>query len=90
MHTYCKYYDDTEVVFSDIIVNEDGIETVQVHFERPTENGFDSIRFELPTYKILYKEGNYSDEEIKMFKEILEKSAPSFFKWAKEGGIKIA
>lgn len=84
MHTYCKYYDDTEVVFSDIIVNEDGIETVQVHFERPTENGFDSIRFELPTYKILYKEGNYSDEEIKMFKEILKKSAPSFFKWAKE------
>ncbi len=90
MHAYCKYYDDTEVMFSDIIVNKDGIETVQVHFERPTENGFDSIRFELPTYKILYKEGNYTDEEIKMFKEILENSAPSFFKWAKEGGIKIA
>ena len=36
MHAYCKYYDDTEVMFSDIIVNKDGIETVQVHFERPT------------------------------------------------------
>ncbi len=49
-----------------------------------TEDGFDNIRFELPTYKILYKEGNYTEEEINMFIEILEKSAPSLYKWARE------
>lgn len=30
MHEYCKYYDGTEVVFSDIIINEKEEETIQV------------------------------------------------------------
>ena len=90
MHPYCKYYDGTEVVFSDIIKNEKGEHTIQIHFERPTEYGFDSVRFELPSYNILYKEGNYTQEEIEMFKNIVERSAPSFYRWAKEGGIHIA
>lgn len=90
MHEFCKYYDGTEVVFTDIIKNENGEETIQIHFERPTEKGFDSVRFELPSYKILYKEGNYSDEEIELFKKIVECSAASFYRWAREGGIKIA
>lgn len=90
MHEYCKYYDGTEVVFSDIILNEEGEETIQIHFERPTKYGFDSVRFELPSYIILYKEGNYTDEEIEMFKSIVERSAPSFYRWARKGGIQIA
>jgi len=90
MHEYCKYYDGTEVVFSDIIINEDGEETIQIHFERPTEDGFDSVRFELPTYKILCKEGNYTDEEIEMFRTVVERGAASFYRWAREGGMHIA
>ena len=90
MHPYVKYSDGTEVVFSDIIKNEKGEETIQIHFERPTENGFDSIRFELPSYKILYKDGNYSENEIELFKTVIEHGAPSFYRWAREGGIKIA
>ena len=90
MYSYVKYADGTEVVFSDIIKNEKGEETIQIHFERPTENGFDSVRFELPTYKILYKEGNYTDEEINLFKTVVEHGAPSFYRWAREGGIHIA
>ena len=38
---------------------------MHVHFERPTEQGFDTVRFELPSCRILYREGNYTDEEIK-------------------------
>ena len=38
----------------------------------------------------MYKEGNYSEEEIAMFKKIVESGAPFFYKWAKEGGIEIA
>ena len=90
MYPFCKYSDGTEVVFSGIIKNENGEETVQIHFERPTENGFDSVRFELPSHKIIDKEGNYTDEEIELFRTVVECKAPSFFRWAREGGIKIA
>ena len=90
MHKLCKYYDGTEVIFSDIIINEDGEETIQIHFERPTENGFDGVRFELPSYKILYTEGNYTEEEIELFRTVVERGAPSFYIWARQGGIKIA
>ena len=90
MYPFCKYYDGTEVVFSGIIKNEKGEETIQIHFERPTEEGFDSIRFELPSYKILSKEGHYTEEEIQLFKTVVERGAPSFYRWAREGGINIA
>ena len=90
MYPFCKYEDETEVVFSDIKKNDNGEEVIYIHFERPTENGFDSVRFELPTYNIVYKEGNYTEEEIKMFRKIVEQGAPYFYKWSREGGTKIA
>ena len=89
IYQFCKYSDGTEVSFSDIKKNNE-IKTIYIHFERPTEEGFDSVRFELPSYDIVYKEGNYSEEEIAMFKKIVESGASFFYKWAKEGGIKIA
>ncbi len=70
--------------------NDNGEEVLYVHFERPKEYGFDSIRFELPTYKVVYEEGHYSEVEKEMFKKIVEKGAPYFYEWAREGGIKIA
>ena len=89
IYQFCKYSDGTEVSFSNIKKNNE-IEIIYIHFERPTEEGFDSVRFELPSYDIVYREGNYSEEEIAMFKKIVESGAPFFYKWAKEGGIKIA
>ena len=38
-----------------------------IHFERPTENGFDSVIFELPTYNIVYKEGNYTQDTTETY-----------------------
>ena len=90
MYPFCKYSDGTEVVFSGIIKNDNGEETIQIHFERPTEDGFDSVRFELPSYKILYKEGNYTEDEIEIFKTVVERGAHNFYRWAREGGTKIA
>ena len=90
MYPYWKYSGGTEVVFSNIIKNEKGEEIIYVHFERPTEHGFDSVRFELPSCKILYKDGNHTDEEIEMFRTIVERGLPSFYRWARQGGIKIA
>lgn len=90
VYPFVKYSDETEVVFSDIKVNEKGEETLFVHFERPTEYGFDSVRFELPSYTITYKEGNYSKEEIEKFRKVVEQGAAYFYEWAREGGIHIA
>ncbi len=88
MYPYVKYSDGTEVVFSHIMKNENGEEIMHVHFERPTENGFDSVRFELPSCKVLYKDGNYSEKEIEFFKQVVQNSADLFYKYAKEGGLK--
>ena len=61
MYPYEKYSDETEVTFSNIYIEND-IECIDVHFERPTENGFDSVRIQLPTYKMIVWEGNYSEK----------------------------
>ena len=90
MYDFCKYPDGTEVVFSDIRKNENGDETVRVCFERPTQEGFDTIIFELPSYKIVKKDGNFTQKEIDMFTTIVERGVQDFFEWAREGGMHIA
>lgn len=90
MHTLCKYADETELVVSDIIKNENGEETIRVVFERPTEKGFDTIIFELPSYKIIEKDGFYTDKEIEIFKTIVERGAPYFYELSNGGGVDIA
>jgi hypothetical protein len=88
MYPYIKFADETEVTFSQIIIKNEQ-ETIQVHFERPTEKGFDEARCELPSYIWIKKEG-YKEEEIKNFEKFLEHNVHLFYKYAKEGGIKIA
>ncbi len=90
MYPYVKYSDETEVVFSNIYTDDEGRESIDVHFERPTKDGFDSVRIKLPTYDVTVWEGNYSDEEIEFFKKVVENSADLFYKYAKEGGLKLA
>ena len=41
LYPYMTLADETEIVHSHLI-NQDATEKVIVHFERPTENGFDS------------------------------------------------
>ena len=54
------------------------------------QNGFDTIVFELPSYEIVDQDGNYTEEEIKEFRETVEKGAHLFFKYARKGGLKFA
>ena len=89
MYPYVKYSDGTEVLFSNIYI-EKGQECIDVHFERPSKNGFDSVRIKLPTYEVTVWEGNYTDEEINFFKQVVEHSSDLFYKYAKEGGLKFA
>ena len=68
MYPYMTLSDETEIVHSQLIEDK-GIKKVIVNFERPTDNGFDSARCELPEYKWTEKEG-YSDEEIAFFEKL--------------------
>ena len=88
MYPYMTLADDTEIVHSQII-EKDGMKKVIVNSERPTESGFDSARCELPDYKWTEKVG-YSNEEIKMFEELLRNNAHLLYKYAQNGGIQIA
>ncbi len=90
MYPYVKYSDGTQVLFSNIYIDDEERECIDVHFERPTEDGFDSVRIKLPTYEITIWEGNYTEEEIAFFKEVVGNSSDLFYKYAKEGGLKFA
>lgn len=90
MHEFVTYSDGTLVVSSNIRKKENGEEYLIVCFERPTENGFDTIIFELPSYNIVKKDGNYTEKEIEMFKSVVERGASYFFEIAQKGGIQSA
>lgn len=90
MHEFVTYSDGTLVVSSDIRKKENGDEYIIVCFERPTENGFDTVIFELPSYKIIKQDGNYSEKEIEIFKSVVERVASYFFEVAQKGGIQSA
>lgn len=89
MHEFVTYVDGTLVVSSDIRKKENGQEYLIVSFERPGEHGFDTVIFELPSYKIIRQDGNYTNEEIEMFKTVVERGAAFFFETAREGGYKV-
>lgn len=69
MYPYMTLSDGTEIVHSHLF-EENGMQCVEVHFERPTEEGFDSARCELPEYMWILREG-YTDDEIAMFEQLL-------------------
>lgn len=88
MYSYITLADETEIVHSQIL-EENGEKSVEVHFERATEDGFDTARCSLPSYKWIKREG-FSDEEIELFEKLLHSNAHLLFKYAESGGIKIA
>lgn len=90
MNEFITYADGTLVVSSDIRNKENGDEYIIICFERPKEYGFDTVIFELPSYEIIRKDGNFTDEEINIFKTVVERGAGYFFDIARKGGIQSA
>lgn len=88
MYPYLTLGDGTEIVHSHLI-EEDGVKKVIVHFERPTENGFDDARCVLPEYKWTEIKG-FTPSEIDRFRKLLMSNAHLIFRYAAEGGIRIA
>ena len=85
LYPYVTLGDGTEVLHTGI-KEEDGIEKIEVHFERPIENGFMTARFVLPTYELIVRD-NVSDEELEFLKKLLESNAHLIYKYARMGGI---
>ena len=88
MYPYITLADETEIAHSQVI-EDNGVQTVEVHFERPTEQGFDSARCVLPSYQWKFKEG-FSSEEISFFEEFLRHNAHLLYRYAAQGGIHCA
>ena len=88
MYPYITLADETEITHSDLL-DRDGAQTVEVHFERPTEHGFDSARCILPSYQWKFNEG-YSQDEIRFFEELLRHNAHLLYRYAEQGGIHCA
>ena len=87
MYPYMILADETEITHSQIL-DGDGTEQVEVHFEQATEQGFDSARCVLPAYQWKFKEG-FSAEEIAFFEEFLQHNAHLLYRYAAQGGIHI-
>ena len=88
MYPYIILADETEITHSHLIKNN-GVDEVEVHFERPTLTGFDSARCLLPTYQWQVREG-FTDGEITVFTQLLRSNAHLFYKYANNGGLQIA
>ena len=89
MYPYITLGDGTEIVHSHLIHGEDG-DRVLVHFERPTEDGFDSARCELPSYEWTEWEGHFSEAERALFEEFLRSNAHLLYRYATSGGLRVA
>lgn len=88
VYPYMILNDDTEIVHTQVF-EEDGVQKIEVHFERPTAAGFDTARCQLPSYTWLIRKG-FSDEEMELFDQIVRSHEHLFCKYGANGGIQIA
>ena len=88
MYPYITFSDETEVTHSQILERNNRRE-VEVHFERPTENGFDEARCLLPTYQWIYHTG-YTPDELTNLINFIQNNVHVLYKYAEEDGLKIA
>jgi hypothetical protein len=88
MYPYITLADETEITHSQLI-EADGNQSVEVHFERPTEAGFNSARCVLPTYQWKFAEG-FSPDEMAFFDEFLRNNAHLLYRYAAQGGMHCA
>jgi len=82
LYPYMTLDDDTEIVHSEM--DADG--KVRVCIERPVEGGFQSATCELPSYRWSEVEG-FSEDDIRLFTDIIEKGAHLILRYAQCGGF---
>ena len=88
LYPYITLADGTEILHTHLF-EEDGLDKVEVHFERPFEDGFVTARCVLPTYEWIIRE-NVSDEEMAFFQQLVEHNAALIYRYARSGGLQFA
>jgi len=88
MYPYMTLADETEITHSHIL-ERNGRREIEVHFERPTDDGFDVARCILPIYDWVKLEG-FTQSEILVFQQIIQNHAHLFYRYAEGGGVNIA
>lgn len=88
MYPYITLADETEISHSQLL-EQDGVQQVEVHFERATERGFDSARCVLHAYQWKFNEG-FPPKDICFFEEFLRHNAHLLYRYAAQEGIHCA
>ena len=83
-YPYLTLPDGTEMVHSQVI-DDMGVPTVYVYFERPTSQGFDEARCRLPGGEWYHVIG-FSREELDYFSQLVRQNKPLIYKLAASGG----
>ena len=67
------------------VLDKNGFETINVHFERPNENGFDFLDMELPGNTV-FKSFGFSEDDIMDLKEYVRDNDSLIWEFARNGG----
>ena len=86
IYLYITLVDGTEIVHT-YVFGVYGLKKVEVHFERPKENGVDAARCQLPSYKLIIRDG-FTGEEIKLFDTLVRSNAHLFYRYDANGGVR--
>ena len=84
-HSYVVFPDETEVTYSDM----DRKGNVRIRIETPTDGGFKSYSWILPSYEVMESTG-YSEPELKKLEEFLYNNAHLILEYAAAGGFENA
>lgn len=84
MKNFFSEIDEITLTFGDIAVNADGMETIRIYFERPTENGFDFMESTLPALTVK-KSAGFDEREQKELLEYARTNAFLIWEIAREG-----
>ena len=89
-HEYLKLVpENISVTFTDIYFSPRTGESITVHLERPTENGFDIAEYVLPVCYCKKCMGFTEDEEYKL-RAFVQRHSPLIWEIAREDGEIVA
>lgn len=86
MHKFLELNDGTEMVYSDILHDDEGRETVKVYIEKPVHLGFKSAYCYLPEYRWEKVEG-FTSDEMEILRDIVKSTSHLVIQFARQGGI---
>lgn len=89
MHAFMQLDDETEIVHSDILYDQNNQEYVKVYMEKPIFQGFKSAYCYLPSYRWEKIDG-FSKEEIERLEEVIKSTAHIIIRFARQGGFEHA